>query len=143
MTSLKLLFIACLIFDFSLCVNEANELINVFSPTGSVSMNCHNYVGELTIKGVWNNYNVPRNVSFPLNLTDGHNLDCSYTSQDPNIITCHLDHIKFHLEFLDQYMDAYQQFLIKGFSGYNFNCLSSYIYSDLLLLFIIIFILFN
>ena len=52
MTSLKLLFIACLIFDFSLCVNEANELINVFTPTRSVSMKCHNYVGELTIKGV-------------------------------------------------------------------------------------------
>ena len=143
MTSLKLLFIACLIFDFSLCVNEANALINVFSPTGSVSMSCHNFVGSLTIKGVWNNNIVPRNVSFPLNLTDGHILDCSYTSQDPNVITCHLDHIKFLLAFSDQYMDAYQQFLIKGFSGGNYNCLSSYIYSNLLLLFVIIFILFN
>ena len=32
MPSLKLLFIACLIFDFSLCVNEANELKNSFEP---------------------------------------------------------------------------------------------------------------
>jgi len=143
MTSLKLLFIACLIFGFSLCVNEDNGLINSFRPT-HVDMHCHDYVGNITIEGLWNNYNIPHNVSFTLNLKDGHNFECSFTSQDPNVITCHIDHVKFHIDFNDQYMDANQQFLIIGCSStVTFDCLSSYIYSNLLLLFIIIFILFN
>ena len=69
-------------------------------------MRCHNYVGNLTIYGVWGNYNVPESLSFTLNLKDGHNLPCSYTINDPNLITCALNHVKFNLDFSDQYMDA-------------------------------------
>ena len=76
MMSIKLIFISCLIFVFSLCVNEDNALKNYFRPTGKASMHCENSVGDLTIEGVWNNYNVPESLSFNLNLTDGHNLPC-------------------------------------------------------------------
>ena len=143
MTSLKLLFIACLIFDFSLCVNEGNELKNYFRPNGTASMHCTNYVGDVTIYGLWGNYNVPESLSFTLNLTDGHNFRCSYTIKDPNVIKCPLNHVKFQLKFSDQYMDANQEYLLRGYSGGDFNCPSSYIFSNLLLLFIITFILLN
>ena len=144
MVSLKLLFIACLIFDFSLCVNEANELKNTFTPSGGNKYKCINNVGTITIQGGWGNDNAPESLSFTLHLTDGHNLPCSYTSQDPNGFTCSLDHVKFKYAFDDQYMDENQEYLLKGYAGSsNFDCLSSYIYSNLLLLFIIIFILFN
>ena len=144
MISLKLLFIACLIFDFSLCINEANELKNTFEPSGTYSMHCKNSVGDIKMKGTWTNpANIPQSLSFPLNLKDGHNFTCSFTNKVPTNITCPIEHVKFTLDFSDTYMDANQEYLLKGFTGGSFNCLSSYIFSNLLLLFIIILILFT
>ena len=108
-------------------------------------MECTNYVGKLTIKGEWSNTdNIPESLSFTLNLKDGHKFGCSFTKNDPNVITCPIDHVKFKLVYDDQYMDTNQEYLLKELqTNINFDCLSSYICSNLLLLFILIFILLN
>ena len=143
MPSLKLLFIAWLIFDFSLCVNEANELKNSFEPN-KLQMNCLNSAGTLVIKGAWNNSEIiPESLSFTLKLKDGNNFECTFTNETQTDITCAIKNVKFKVEYTDTYMDANNEYLLEGFTyDKDFVCLSSYIYSNLILLFIIIFILF-
>ena len=143
MPSLKLLFIAWLIFDFSLCVNEANELKNSFEPN-KLQMNCLNSAGTLVIKGAWNNSEIiPESLSFTLKLKDGNNFECTFTKETQTDITCAIKNVKFKVEYTDTYMDANNEYLLEGFTyDKDFVCLSSYIYSNLILLFIIIFILF-
>ena len=143
MPSLKLLFIACLIFDFSLWVNEANELKNSFEPN-KLQMNCLNSAGTLVIKGAWNNSEIiPESLSFTLKLKDGNNFECTFTNETQTDITCAIKNVKFKVEYTDTYMDANNEYLLEGLTyDKDFVCLSSYIYSNLILLFIIIFILF-
>ena len=106
-------------------------------------MNCLNSAGTLVIKGAWNNSEIiPESLSFTLKLKDGNNFECTFTNETQTDITCAIKNVKFKVEYTDTYMDANNEYLLEGFTyDKDFVCLSSYVYSNLILLFIIIFIL--
>ena len=107
--------------------------------------NCSlNSAGTLVIKGAWNNSEIiPESLSFTLKLKDGNNFECTFTNETQTDITCAIKNVKFKVEYTDTYMDANNEYLLEGLTyDKDFVCLSSYIYSNLILLFIIIFILF-
>ena len=78
-----------------------------------------------------------------MKLKDGNNFECTFTNETQTDITCAIKNVKFKVEYTDTYMDANNEYLLEGFTyDKDFVCPSSYIYSNLILLFIIIFILF-
>ena len=98
----------------------------------------------LSKKGAWNNSEIiPESLSFTLKLKDGNNFECTFTNETQTDITCAIKNVKFKVEYTDTYMDANNEYLLEGLTyDKDYVCLSSYIYSNLILLFIIIFILF-
>ena len=146
MANLKNLIFVFLLLSFSICVNEVNEVKNSFAPN-SINVSCNNGVGAITLAGNWDNSQyIPESLDFNINFKDGSKVSCSFKKQPSNSITCPISQGKYSIYFDKQFMDSNNEYVLKASKGgIDYNCIASsslYIYSNLLLLFVIIFILF-
>ena len=144
MESLKILLLICLLFNLSNCVNEANDDQNTFIPKdGGAKMDCHDDMRIINIQGSWEKTTPLPEIPISFNIIlDGENgLTCTYEATEKDI-TCIVEKDKYKLNFTDTNMD--ENYLLKGHNYGDISCsLSSYIYLNILLLFALIFILFN
>ena len=146
MENIKLFALLFLLFNFSNCLNEIR---NTFVQT-SVKTYCKNDGEEssLTRVGDWadNTTNIPESLKFKLlfNDTDKYKFDCTFTRNKPTEIDCpNARGILSSSTIQDQYMDENHEYFLTGNDvKINFDCSSLYIYINILLLLIILFILF-
>ena len=146
MANLKNLIFVFLLLSFSICVNEVNEVKNSFAPN-SINVSCNNGVGAITLAGNWDNSQyIPESLDFNINFKDGSKVSCSFKKQPSNSITCPISQGKYSIYFDEQFMDSNNEYVLKASKEeIKYNCIelsSLYIHSNLLLLFVIIFILF-
>ena len=146
MANLKNLIFVFLLLSFSICVNEVNEVKNSFAPN-SINVSCNNGVGAITLAGNWDNSQyIPESLDFNINFKDGSKVSCSFKKQPSNSITCPISQGKYNIYFDQQFMDSNNEYVLKASKEeIKYNCIelsSLYIHSNLLLLFVIIFILF-
>ncbi len=146
MANLKNLIFVFLLLSFSICVNEVNEVKNSFDPN-SINVSCKNGVGAITLAGNWDNSQyIPESLDFNINFKDGSKVSCSFKKQPSNSITCPISQGKYNIYFDEQFMDSNNEYVLKASKEeIKYNCIelsSLYIHSNLLLLFVIIFILF-
>ena len=146
MANLKNLIVVFLLLSFSICVNEVNEVKNSFDPK-TVNVSCKNGVGAITLGGNWDNSQyIPESLDFNINFKDGSKVSCSFKKQPSNSITCPISKGKYNIFFDEQFMDSNNEYVLKASKEeIKYNCIelsSLYIHSNLLLLFVIIFILF-
>ena len=77
MINLKNLFFVFLIFNFAICVNEVNNVINSFDPNSGYTTICRNNVGQINFFGEWDDYEkIPNSLKFTLTFKDGNKLSC-------------------------------------------------------------------
>ena len=123
-------------------MNEANNTFNLTN----VKTYCKNNGEEssVDIDGYWVNPEIiPDSLSFELEFKDGKKFSCSFKKDSPQEIACPNARGIIHSSIKDQFMDEKQEYYLLGNDyGINFDCSSLYIYINLLLLFIILFILF-
>ncbi len=146
MKGFKILLFICLLLNYSNCVNEneSNDLVNTLSLNRGNKYTCTNGVGTITFYGTWEDIRYPMDsFDFEINLEDGTKFACSYNKAHVDEISCPLIHQKVIAKFSDQYMDPNNAYLLKASELGTYTCSSLYIYSNLLLLLIMIFILFN
>ena len=146
MANLKNLIFVFLLLSFSICVNEVNEVKNSFDPT-TTNVSCKNGAGAITLAGNWDNSQyIPESLDFNINFKDGSKVSCSFKKQPSNSITCPISKGKYNIYFDKQFMDSNNEYVLNASKGgIEYNCIASsslYIHSNLLLLFVIIFILF-
>ena len=144
MDNFKILLFVFLLFNFSICANESNAVKNSFDPNETFEMDCKNS-GSIDLYGKWDNSdNYPPKLDFKLKLKEGNELNCSFDNSVNNIIKCTGANKQFTLSFSEQAMDSNSEYILKARKeSTNVNCLSSYIYSNIILIFLIIFILIN
>ena len=146
MESFKILFFVFLFFNFSICANESNEVKNSFDPNEAFTIDCKDD-RSIDLNGKWDNSdNIPKSLSFDLQLKDGSKIPCTFpiSETEKNVIKCTKISKEFVLSFSEQSMDSNKEYILKAKKeSTNINCLSSYIYSNLLFIFLIIFILIN
>ena len=144
MEIIKIFLLLYSLFNFANCRIEVNEVKNAFSPSSGLGHICSNGKGEIIFHGYWKNTEpIPSKLEFELTFDDGNKYECILQNED---IKCPKEKgkIKIKSKFSKQFMDANQEYLLNEKTESNeFNCSSLYIYSNFLLLFIIIFILFN
>ena len=144
MKRLQILFFFFLLLNFSICVNEVNEVKNTFT-ISSMQTQCSNYKGQLTFIGSWaTSENIPGNINFKLTFDDGTILSCKFTNQ--TTIICPFEHVKFSTKFSRQTIEGVESGpyeIIGTRLNSSIDCSSLYIYSNLLILFIMIFIFLN
>ena len=145
MENIKLVALLFLLFNFSNCLNEIK---NTFVQTGTKTY-CKNNGEEssFTLTGQWqSNVNIPESLKFKLlfNDTDKYKFDCTFTRNKPTEIDCpNARGILSGSKIQDQYMDENNEYFLTGSNNnINFDCSSLYIYINILLLLIILFILF-
>ena len=147
MINLKNLFFVFLIFNFAICVNEVNNVINSFDPNNGYATICRNNIGQINFFGEWDDYeNIPNSLKFTLTFKDGNKLSCSFSKNKPAVIEYPDSHESLTIDFEKQFMDDRHEYELKEYNSTkgHFSCKNSslYICSNLLLIFVMIFILF-
>ena len=125
MESFKILLFVCLIFNFSICANESNEVKNFFAASLPSGILCVHGTGTIKLRGRWNDsQNIPESLSFNLNLSSGQSFPCIFNRIEPNVIKCTITSGKFTLNYENHFMDNNHQYVLKEKKEkMNMNCI--------------------
>ena len=131
-----------LLFNFSNCLNA---LKNTFAKTGTKTY-CKNdgEEGSFSLTGQWENeVNIPDSLSFDLVFEDGTKFSCSFNKDTPNDIVCPTARGKKSTKVMNQYMDQNEEYFLQDDGKtVTYKCSSLYVYINILLSLILLFILF-